>query len=296
MKRNFLLAMLCLITKTTLIAQPTQHETSLLWKVVGKDLSKPSYLFGTYHFLSHSFVDTMPAVKEAYKAAEVVVGELVMDSSLQAPMMEAALLKGTTLKKVLPDTVYAKAAGWFTREAGMDLEKLNALNPLSVMTFAMAIAQQKYFPNKPGEVQLDTYFQIMAKKDGKKIMGLETIQTQINALFGQMNLQRQASLLYDALREEDRLKNQIDVMNKAYTSQNLSALQDLMYGGAYEPGELKILLDDRNNNWMEQLPKLMKQEAAFVAVGALHLTGQTGLVEQLRKMGYTVTPLNLMQH
>lgn len=293
MKKSFLWASLCLITTTALVAQNKKIETSLLWKVSGKGLSKPSYIFGSYHLLTNSFVDTLPAVIAAYKAAQVVVGELVMDSSLQAPMMEAALLKGTTLKAVLPDTVYAKAAEWFSSHAGMELEKLHTLNPLSVMTLAMAITQQKYFPNKTGEVQLDSYFQEMAKRDGKKIIGLETIHAQIKALYGQLTMQRQASLLYDALREKGRLKEQIGVMNTAYASQNLSALQELMYGSAYEQQELKSLLDDRNNKWMEQLPKLMGEHALFVAVGALHLTGKTGLVEQLRQLGYTVTPINL---
>ena len=88
--------------------------------------------------------------------------------------MQAALLNGTTLKQLLPDTLFTKAAAWFKDEAGLDLVNLNGLNPITVMTLAMAIAQQKYFPNKPGEVQLDTYFQQEGKKEGKKILGLET--------------------------------------------------------------------------------------------------------------------------
>lgn len=36
----------------------------------------------------------------------------------------------------------------------------------------------------------------------------------------------------------------------------------------------------------------MKDQSLFVAVGALHLVGKTGLVQQLREKGYTVTPVN----
>lgn len=235
MKKTFLSALLCILFTITLFAQHKQQQTSLLWKVSGNGLSKPTYLFGTHHFLTNAFVDTLKAVNEAYRASDIVVGELIMDSSLQAPMMEASMLKGTTLKKELPDTVYARAAAWFTNEAGIDLAKLDALNPVAVMTFAMAITQQKYYPNKPGEVQLDTYFQEMGKKDGKKVMGLESVQMQINALFGQLTMQRQTALLYDALKEEDGLKKMINVMNKAYISQNLDELHKLMYSSNYKP-------------------------------------------------------------
>ena len=293
MKKKFLLAFLCLVSAEIILAQPAKKYNALLWKVSGKGLTKPSYLFGTYHFLSNGFIDTMPAVKLAYKTSEAVVGELLIDSTLQGPMMEAAVLKGTTLKKVLPDTLYAKASDWFKQEAGLDMSNLDQLNPLTVMTAAMAITQQKYYPNKKGEVQLDTYFQDAAKKDGKKVMGLETIHDQINALYNQLTMERQLILLNETFKEKDALKDMIAIMNKAYISQQMSDLQELMYGSSYKPEEMKVLLDDRNNKWMQQLPGLMKEQSLFVAVGALHLVGDAGLVNQLRNNGYTVTPVNL---
>ena len=157
----------------------------------------------------------------------------------------------------------------------------------------MAITKGKYFPNQPGEVQLDTYFQEEAKKEGKKVLGLETIQMQIKAMFEQLTLQRQVELLDETFKDKDALRQLIGIMNNAYISQNLNQLQELMYGSSYRPEEMKILLDDRNNYWMQQLPGLMKDQSLFVAVGALHLVGKSGLVNQLKEQGYTVTPVNL---
>lgn len=82
----------------------------------------------------------------AYKLSDAVVGELIIDSSIQAPMMEAQMLKGTTLQKVLPDTLYTKTSTWFKEEAGLDIMKLDQLNPITVKTGALAITKQKYFP------------------------------------------------------------------------------------------------------------------------------------------------------
>jgi uncharacterized protein YbaP (TraB family) len=133
----------------------------------------------------------------------------------------------------------------------------------------------------------------MAKKDGKKVMGLETIQMQINAMYGSLNMLRQIELLHEAVNEKDGLRKMVGSMNKACISQNLGGLQDLMYAGSYKPEEIKALPDDRNNYRMQQLPELMKQQSLFVAAGALHLPGQSGLVQQLRNKGYTVTAVNL---
>lgn len=296
MKSFFMLATLCLFHPQELISQDLGKESSLLWEVSGNSLSRSSYLFGTYHFLSNAYVDTLQAVGAAYQATEAVVGELIIDSTLMRPLLEASLLKGTTLKKVLPDTVYDKAVHWFTSEARLDLGQLDGFNPLAVMTAAMAITHQKYYPNQPGEIQLDTYFQEIARRDGKKVLGLETIHRQIHAMYGQLPMQRQIDLLYEAVKADDNLKKLIGAMNKAYVSQNLGALQELMYGSTYEKREMKALLDDRNDYWMQQLPQLMQEQSLFVAVGALHLTGKTGLVEQLRNRGYRVTPKNLSIH
>jgi hypothetical protein len=110
--------LLCLSLTTTLFSQDKQQQTSLLWKVSENGLSKPSFSLVTYHFLSGGFVDTLPAVREAYAASEAVVGELVIDSTIQGPMMEASLLQGTTLQRLLPDTLYTKTSKWFKEEAG----------------------------------------------------------------------------------------------------------------------------------------------------------------------------------
>ncbi len=293
MKKIFLQAIVCLLLSGNLFAQKTLGENSLLWKVSGNGLKKPTHLFGTFHLLTNAYADTLPGILSAYKTSDAVVGELIIDSTIMAPMMEAQVLKGTTLQKVLPDTLYAKTSAWFKKEAGLDIMKLDGLNPMALMTVVMAITKQKYFPNKKGEVQLDTYFQDLGKKDGKKILGLENIEVQINALFRQLTITRQVELLNDIFKDPGSLKTMITTMNDAYLRNDLQALHKLMYGSTYKPEEMKVLLDDRNDQWMQQLPKLMKKQALFVAVGALHLAGESGLVNQLRKKGYTVTPINL---
>ena len=289
MKKLIFGMLISLLISHQITAQQQDKHVSLLWKVSGEDLKEPSYLFGTLHLLTNAFIDTMPAVKESYAGTKAVVGELIIDSSLQLKMAEASTLTGTTLKQVLPDSIYTVTSKWFEKEAGVGLDMLDALNPMSVMTVAMAIAQQKYFPNPQGYVQLDSYFQEKAKQDGKKVIGLETIDVQIHALFESIPLSRQAQLLYSVMGSKQSLEEQMGSLYNAYVSQDLQGLQQLMYGDTYTAQEMKVLLDDRNASWMKQLPLIMREQPSFIAVGALHLTGEHGLVELLRKQGYTVT-------
>lgn len=292
MKKNILVALLAVLAfYAPLRGQQTQEQSSLLWKITGKDLKEPSYLFGTLHLLTNAFIDTMPAVQEAYRQTQAVAGELIMDPSHQTRMMQASLLEGTTLRQVLPDSIYTIAEEWFKNKAGLDLQNLNAVNPMTVMTVAMAICQQIHFPNPEGQVQLDTYFQEQAKMDGKEILGLEDVEVQINALFTSISLQRQAELLNSLLNDAQPIEAQMALMYQAYVRQDLSALHQLMYADVYSPEEIYTLLDARNSQWVNEMPRIMQEQPTFFAVGALHLTGDGGVISLLRKQGYTVTPV-----
>jgi uncharacterized protein len=243
--------------------------------------------------MPNSFVDSIPAIMNAYRDAEMVIGEMIIDSSIQLAMMEACILRGGSLTELLPDSLYATVESWFQREAGMDLRGLDQLNPIAVTTIALGVVQQKYFPIPDGEAMMDIYFQQRARAEGKKLSGLETIEVQINALFKQINLERQVEVLSETFYGKMDMKTGITEMNKSYCAQDLTALEEMMYGTTYKPEEMKVFLDDRNNAWVEKLPGLMKEHPCFVAVGALHLAGANGLVNLLRGSGFELTPIKL---
>jgi len=50
-------------------------------------------------------------------------------------------------------------------------------------------------------------------------------------------------------------------------------------------------IEARNHRMLESLLPLLAESPVFVAVGALHLPGEKGLVSLLRKNGYILKPL-----
>ena len=80
---------------------------------------------------------------------------------------------------------------------------------------------------------------------------------------------------------------------KIYFENDISKIYRIYQESIKENGDMDFLIKKRNDNWMQTLPALFKKQSNFVAVGALHLAGPDGLVEQLKKMGYTVTAQNL---
>jgi uncharacterized protein YbaP (TraB family) len=50
-------------------------------------------------------------------------------------------------------------------------------------------------------------------------------------------------------------------------------------------------LYNRNRNWVAKLKELLPEKTLLIAVGAGHLPGDQGVINLLRKAGYTVTPI-----
>jgi uncharacterized protein len=267
-------------------------ETSVFWQISGKDLSQPSYLFGTFHLMGSQYIDSLERVMEKFSDSKTLVGELLLDSTMTVKMMVAARLHETTLDKLLGPEDYQKAAAWLKELSGYDLKIFNGMNPMTIQIFLMTMLQQKYFPlNGSADVPMDLYLQQRGKKEGKKLVGLETFEVQVNALFNQFSLQRQAEMLMEFVHEKDKAKDELIQMNKSYRNGDLGKLEGLLAEQTYSEQEAKVLLDDRNKNWLAQLPSIMKEQQTFIAVGALHLAGENGLIHLLREAGYTLTPL-----
>lgn len=276
------------------IASGSSNENSVFWEVSGNGLTEPSYLFGTYHLLGSSFVDSLKVVIQKFNQCKAFAGELKIDSTIMPKMAEAAALKGTTLDKILLKDDYALTDQWLKDLSGYDLNMFNMVNPMTVSIVLMGFVQQQVFPQNPTspELMMDEYFQQLAKQSGKQITGLETLDDQINAIYLQFSYERQAELLMDQVKQRDKVAQDLLYMTTSYKKSDFKAIRNIMYEGSFTKTEAEVILDNRNLNWMKQLPALMQQSSVFVAVGALHLGGTNGLVQLLRNDGYAVKPLN----
>ncbi len=294
-KQKRILLVLILLTGFLPFSANGQEETienSIFWEVKGKDLQTPSYLFGTFHLMGSNYIDSLTDVIGSFDKCATVVGEILLDSSMSMKMMVAAKLDGTTLDKLLTKEDYQATAAWLKELSGYDLAMFNSMNPVTIQIFLMTMLQQKYFPmSKSGDEPMDLYFQNRGKIQGKNLVGLEDFETQVNALFHQFTLKRQAEMLMQFVHEKERAGKELIQMNRSYRDGNLADLERLLSEQNYTKSESQVMLDDRNLYWMQQLPILMREQSTFIAVGALHLAGQQGLVSLFRKAGYTVTPI-----
>ena len=144
--------------------------------------------------------------------------------------------------------------------------------------------------------QSDSYFQLVAEEKDKKVLGLETIDQQIAILFGNGSLERQTSLLVESIRKKNSMLKEMNQLNRLYKAGKLNDLLLLSKGKGeitdMTDEEFKKMVDDRNADWISKLPNMMQKSSCFIAVGALHLPGQNGLLKLLEKKGYKVSPIS----
>ncbi|MFA6913075.1 MAG: TraB/GumN family protein [Proteiniphilum sp.] len=276
---------------------PKGDTGSLLWKVSGNGLAKPSYLFGTHHLIPITFLDSVSGIHDAFENTEQAVGELDMGNMSQMQMKimgESTMPAGITFDSFLSATDVTLLDSILTRLMGVGLGQLGTLKPALLSNLISVTLYQQYYPSLSSGKSLDQYFQEEALKRNRPVIGLESTEDQIHVLLNSQTLDRQAELLICMVKHPELLKEQMDKLQVAYHAQDIKALLELYEEEMPDDPcpsteeEKNLLNRDRNRKWLEKLPAIMADKPSFIAVGCLHLPGKDGLIEGLRKLGYRV--------
>jgi len=261
---------------------------TLLWKVSGNGLQKPSFLFGTFHLLCKEDIHFSDQLKKAIKMSDEVYMEMDMDdpSTLLGGMLYMNMRNDTTLESLYTAEEYKRLESYFSDSLKMPIMLLQRAKPY----FLVALLYPRMM-DCPSPAGVEEELMKIAKEDKKEIKGLETIQFQAS-VFDSIPYEWQAKELLKNIDSFSIYKSEFETMLRLYKGQELDSINTLM--NKSESGEEQfndLLLNNRNKNWVKQLKQIMKKESVFVAVGAGHLVGEKGLINLLRKEGYKVEPL-----
>lgn len=293
MKKRPILAFLIgffvtVIFPTTGLAQ--SESSALLYKISGKDLSKPSYLYGTIHVVCPADMFSMDQISPYFQQTERLILELDLDDPMVMGKALTALNmpEGKTLQDYLSPEKYAKVDQMFKNIMGISVEMFKTMNPtgLSVIIGTSPKSTGCLIPSS-----YETTFVELAAKNKMTVEGLETVEAQIAAL-STTPIQKQAEDLYKLTLEPQKPITQFKEMLAIYKQQDSEKLVDfIIKESAENPEFLKNLLDERNKNWIPKIEKAMVEKPSFIAVGGGHLGGKNGVVNLLKKKGYSVTPI-----
>jgi len=292
MKKLLILPVLLFLATAT-FAQNSEKTGSLLWRISGNNLAQPSYVFGTHHLFPLSFLETVSGLNSALENTQQVVGELVMgDMMAMAMQMQSMgmMPHDTTWDMLLSSEDFAFVDQQLTAFFGAGLQAFGVLRPFMInLTFVGALYQQ-LFPETDPEQSMDGWFQQQAIERGLPVIGLESVEDQMNAI-GVGSLVQQAEDFVCALRNIDYAVNQAHELNRLYEEADLAGLMAMLQAEspcAFSAEQEYALNNARNARWLEKLPGIMAETPSFIAVGALHLAGEVGILYGLARLGFTV--------
>jgi uncharacterized protein len=276
----------------TSFGQSNKQENTLLWKISGNGLEKPSYLFGTIHMLCKE--DAFLGVKlvEAIEQSDKVYLEVDMDNLFEmlGVMTKMKMKNDTTLADLLTPDEYKKTKEYFQANSSMlPFSVLETYKPLLASSLLMESSMVC-----DESIAMEQLIMAEAKKNNKPLEGLETMAYQMS-IFDSIPYKVQAQELYKSISSGDKESEgdkEFKEMMKAYKEQDLKKLGEMI--SKSDEGMMQyedMLLNNRNRNWIEKLKKIMPAKSVVIAVGAGHLPGDKGVITLLRKAGYTVTPV-----
>ena len=268
-------------------------EKSIAWKISGKGLKKPSYLYGTIHMIPKNQFELPGPIREGLDNVRRVTFEIDMKemTNLRSQMSlitKSFMAGGKTLKDLLSPEDYQLVKAKMA-EKGLPGGMFERMKPMFLSTLFTSDGENPLAGDgNITSVEMELYR--MSKNRRLESGGLETMAFQMS-VFDSIPYAAQAKMLVDGLRSMDTTDasgGELDRLLKLYQDQDITAMQSMIGDdsgmGKYED----ILLRKRNQNWIPVMGRMMAEKPTLFAVGAGHLGGPNGVVALLRKEGYRV--------
>ncbi|WP_396181873.1 TraB/GumN family protein, partial [Flavobacterium sp.] len=263
-------------------AQEKKYQ-SLFWEISGNGLAKKSYMYGTMHVsdkvsfhLSDSFFEKLMASDFIANESEPNTWTELYDlyGFYQSTQTRRNFYSNFYTSPIEKDYLYSLFRGTNYNLIGL-LSRTNQAN-------------QEF----QEETYLDMFIYRTGRKYGKKTLGLEDVKsTTLNIEKAEAEMDRsEVDENKQAILKILKKRSYVDVLRDAYREKDLDLLDTLNMLSSPKSYN-KAMLFDRNEGMSASMDSIMKTGSLFAAIGAAHLPGKNGMIEILRRKGYTVTPI-----
>jgi uncharacterized protein YbaP (TraB family) len=178
---------------------------------------------------------------------------------------------------------------YFKEELNEDKESVKSKYGKMKPMVLLQLMTQKSFGENPSSYEMS--LEAVARKNNVSIEGLETIEQQIG-FFDKMTMDEQVEMVMAALNNSEEALEETQKLIDVYLSQNIDSMALLITNSDIGTESFEEeFLTKRNEDWVPKIKGYIKKNSCFIAVGAGHLGGEKGVIELLRKEGYTLEPV-----
>ena len=222
-----------------------------------------------------------PEATNAFSKTTKLALEINMSDVEELKIVQQAAVGKEPLSKTLSPKQIAQLEEVLKNNGGLTLAQVDNYTLETIMSLlfmkSFGCADLKFY---------EMEFLTKAKESNKSVVGLEKATEQLDILSKSFTDDE----LIAYLQKIDT--NLADTMIKYYTNGDINGLYTMTTDKEQMSVNTKTaLLDNRNVNWLKIMPEMMQKESVFFAVGAAHLAGELGVINLLKKAGYTVKPV-----
>ncbi len=226
-------------------------------------------------------------MKKSLTASDKVCFEMDLDD--HETMVAAANgfmdTSGKQLKDYFTPAEYKLLKKFVRDSIGMDLGMLQQMKPVALESIISMKVTDCLVP-----LSYEDSIMRSAKSKHKEILGLENPSEQIDVL-ASLPADSVIKEVLDDIQNFSKSKQDYRLLVNAYRKQDLPELYRIITTSASLGDQMDAFLDDRNKKWIARMADKMNNSTVFFAVGAGHLLGDNGVINLLRKDGYTVEPI-----
>jgi uncharacterized protein YbaP (TraB family) len=263
------------------------YPKSLLWRITGKGLKQPSYLFGTIHLTDKRLFKLGDSVYNAIEKTEGLAIEVNPDE-MGAYYINKAIndAEGAKLQELLSEKDFKKYSAALAKKFKKPAAEITTGDIVAAKNKWMADYLEK------GEMAtfLDAYLYNIARRQGKWVGGVEDIADQTGILDDLVDKSDIDMLLAtDTAYIKKAADNMMEHMAEMYMNQDLSGIEAITMTNSAQFHDL--LMTKRNVKMARRIDSLTALRTMFIAVGAAHLPGDSGVIQLLQTKGFTVEPV-----
>ena len=266
------------------IPQAARYTDSLLWRVTSPH-GATSHLFGTIHLPAHEVGQPTPRLQRLVAESRLLLLEARLDAAALAEISTLMFLPaGQRLSSLIAADDFRRAQTLF-RPYGIDPATLERLKVWAAYTSLS-------LPPTAVGTPLDMALQARAENAGVEVRGLENLREQM-AVFDAISLADQRSLLHETVCHHADNQALMQRIVKAYRVGDLARVEALS-SPVQTPAEARLherLVRGRNRLLAARMQTALETGGVLVAIGALHLPGDDGVLALLEARGFKVTPL-----
>lgn len=285
MKRRAFLAGVAAALAAPRVSARERYEHGLLWRVT-KPGVPPSHVYGTIHVPDPRLAELPAPVREAFDAARSLMLEFLPDPYSRERFLEASMfLDGQTLEQKIGKADFERAFDHL-QPIGLSREFVNKLKPWGVL---LNLRNPEGHRGSPLETQLLE----RAHQRRMPLFQIEEVEEQIFT-FDEFPMASQVALLKHSLEHRAELLELNARTLEAYLAGDLAGIWRLREEfvrrhpqiAPHQAVMTKRVVHDRSVVMAFRMQRQLRRGGAFVALGALHLYGEKGVLALLEEDGY----------